>query len=105
MNPIYLASAASMLAGCYLLSGAGSREGGLAHVLSVVGWLTAYELLLVGLAGFLGRRGLARDSRTLLLLAAIFVADATHLSSERSRAAAAPGRSRLSDCCSWPARR
>ena len=83
MNTIYLASAASMLLGCYLLSGAGSAEGGgLVHVLSILGWLTGYELLLVGLAGFLGRRGLQSDSRTLMMLAAVFVADVTHLSAE-----------------------
>jgi hypothetical protein len=83
MNPFYLVSAASMLAGCYLLSGAASKEaGGLAHVLWVLGWLTAYELLLSGIAAFLGRRGLARDSRTLLVLAAIFLTDPTHLAGE-----------------------
>ena len=83
MNPFYLVSAASMLGGCYLLSGAASKETeGLSHVLGVLAWLTVYELLLSGLAAFLGRRGLTRDSRSLLVLAAVFLTDATHLTAE-----------------------
>jgi hypothetical protein len=82
-NPFYLVSAALMLVGCYLLSGAESKDTqGLANTLPVLAWLTAYEAALIGLGGFLARRGLLRDGSTLLVLAAVFMADFTNLSAE-----------------------
>jgi len=82
-NPFYLVSAALMLVGCYLLSGAEAKDTqGLANTLPILAWLTAYEAALIGLGGFLARRGLARDGRTLLVLVAVLMADFTNLSAE-----------------------
>jgi hypothetical protein len=82
-NPFYLLSAGCMLAGCYLWTGADSeapRE--VLRLLPILGWLTLYELIVIGLAAFLYRSGLANDSRCLLFVEAIFLADATHLTAE-----------------------
>jgi hypothetical protein len=82
-NGFYLASAACMLAGCYLVSGASSEAPrDVWHLLPILGWLNLYELLLIGVAAFLSARGLVRDGRLLLVLEAMFMADAAHLTGE-----------------------
>jgi hypothetical protein len=73
-----------MLVGCYLLTGAASREGGgrLAHVLPILGWLNVYECALIGLSAILVRRGIVRDAWTLLAVETFFLADATNVVAE-----------------------
>ncbi len=83
-NPFYLASAAMMLLGCYLLSRAlALAPGETGKLVALIGVLNGYEGLLIGLALFLiVRRGLVRDGRMLLVLESAFLVDITLLASE-----------------------
>jgi hypothetical protein len=64
-NPFYLLSALCMIAGCYVLNaGLELRTGEVGRILLLIGTLSVYELMLVGLGLFLVRgRGLLRDGR------------------------------------------
>lgn len=92
-NPLYLLSAALMLLGCYLLTGAlDVRAGQLGKLLALLLTLNAYEFLLLGLAGYLWqRRALQRDARILLLIEALFLVDLTFLNGEAASISAAAG--------------
>jgi hypothetical protein len=79
----YLASAACMLVGCYLVSGASKTDArDVLRLLPLLGWLNLYEILLIGLGVVFNARGQLRDSRLLLVLEAVFLADAAHVSGE-----------------------
>jgi hypothetical protein len=78
-NPIYLASAASMLLGCLLLTNDLSyTRVSIAQGLSLLAMLAAYQvcLFLAG-AALVIRRGVLRDGAMLLVLDAIFLCDVT----------------------------
>ena len=83
-NPFYLLSALSMLFGCYLLNSAFDvRTGEIGKILWLLATTNLYEIVLIALGLFLFvRRGLRRDARLLLILQALFMADATFLVSE-----------------------
>ncbi|MHC4914514.1 MAG: hypothetical protein ACYTGB_03400 [Planctomycetota bacterium] len=81
-NPFYLASAACMLLGCYLLTGTFGYWGA-EKVAALVAVLNVYELLVVGLACYLiGRRRAVRDGRMLLLIEVLLLVDGTNLLAE-----------------------
>lgn len=83
-NPFYLASVISMLAGCYAMSRSlGEAPGQWKPLVSLMGVLQIYELVLLGLAVFLLRRvRLERDARMAFLLGLLFLVDATYLNTE-----------------------
>lgn len=82
-NPFYLLSALLMLGGCYTLSQTLSlRPGSFGKLLVLLATLNLYEVLVIGLALVLVRRGLERDPRILLLVEAVFLLDGTFLSGE-----------------------
>jgi len=83
-NPFYALSASAMLLGCYTLSQALQLEAGKLRALLVLMLvLQVYELLLVGLGTFLVKSGRApRDGRVVLVLASVFLMNATGLSAE-----------------------
>lgn len=83
-NPFYLMSAACMLGGCLLLTNSLSWSPiRFSHLIAMLATINLYEVLLLSLGLFLlNRRGHARDGGQLLVLAAIFMADAAFLVSE-----------------------
>lgn len=83
-NPFYVLSASAMLLGCFTLSRALQLEAGMLRALMVLMLvLQVYELLLVGLGTFLVKSGrAARDGRVVLVLASVFLMNATGLSAE-----------------------
>lgn len=78
-NPIYLASAASMLLGCLLLTNDLSfTRVSVAQVLSLLATLAAYQVcLFVAGAALVLRRGVLRDGTMLFVIDAIFLCDVT----------------------------
>jgi hypothetical protein len=83
-NPFYFASAAAMLAGCYILSQALELQPGhLGKLLLLMGVVQVYECLLVGLGLMLVvRKRASGDGMTLLGLECVFLLDATLLGNE-----------------------
>lgn len=83
-NPFYLLSAASMLCACLLLSNTTTWSPIALHkLLGLIGTLSLYELMLVGLGLLLiGRRSHPRDGVMILILEAFFLADVGFLASE-----------------------
>ncbi len=83
-NPFYLLSAACMLGGCLLLTNSLSWSPiGFTRLVMLLAAINVYEVMLLGLGLYLvARRGNARDGGQLLVLAAIFMADAAFLVSE-----------------------
>jgi hypothetical protein len=83
-NPFYFASAAAMLAGCYILGQALELQPGhLGKLLLLMGVVQVYECLLVGLGLMLVvRKRAAGDGMTLLGLECVFLLDATLLGNE-----------------------
>jgi hypothetical protein len=82
-NPFYFASAAAMLAGCYILSQALKLQpGNLVKLLVLMGVVQVYECLLVGLGLLLVKKRVPRDGLTLLGLETVFLVDATLLANE-----------------------
>jgi len=93
-NPFYLLSAACMLAGCLLLTNSMSWNPiALSRLVTLLVALQVYELLLLGLGLYLvvrrrrggqfaGPNADMRDSAQLLILWAVFMADAAFLVSE-----------------------
>lgn len=83
-NPFYALSASAMLLGCYMLSQALQLEAGKLRALALLMLvLQLYELLLVGLGTFLVKSGReARDGRVVLVIACVFLMNATGLSAE-----------------------
>ncbi len=73
-NPLYFASALSVLAGIYLVAH-GLPSDDFASKAAVAGVTEAYQLLLVGGAWLLRRRGLPRPAALLGLVALVFVLD------------------------------
>jgi len=82
-NPFYLISAACMLGGCLGVTNSLSWVSiPLPRLLVLIATINAYEAAVIGLAILLGRRGLWRDSRLLLVLEAFFLVDVTFLNAE-----------------------
>jgi hypothetical protein len=85
-NPFFLASAACMLLGCYLVAGAASGaewSARMSRVLILLGTLNLYEMLVVGLACYLiRRRGQLRDGLMLLMIEVLLLVDSTNLLNE-----------------------
>ena len=88
VNPFYLLSVVSMLAGCYAMSrGLSETPGQWKPLVSLMGVLQIYELVLLGLAVLLSRRvRLERDARMAFLLGLLFLVDATYLNTELAAA-------------------
>lgn len=91
-NPIYLASAALVLAGLWLVSHDLATRGGL-YGLGVSGIAELYAIALIGSAAILFRTGQRRVAVMLGLLAAVYMARPADGESPRSRWASA-------SCCS-----
>ena len=87
-NPFYLLSVVSMLAGCYaMIRGLGETPGQWKPLVSLMGILQIYELVLLGLAVVLLRRvRLERDARMAFMLGLLFLVDATYLNTELAAA-------------------
>jgi hypothetical protein len=83
-NPFYALSASAMLLGCWLLSQALQLQAGqLKGLLLLMLVLQVYEALLVGLGSFLVRTKRApRDGLVVLVIASVFLMDATLLAAE-----------------------
>jgi hypothetical protein len=85
-NPFFLLSACCMLGGCIAASNSLSWVAiPLPRLLTLIGTLNVYEMILVLLGAFLvARRGLYRDGLTLLALEAFFLVDVSFLNLEIS---------------------
>lgn len=82
-NPFYLLSAACMLFGVFALNDSLDWSPiGLRRLLTMIVTLNVYELAVIGLAVFLMRRGIRRDSLMLLIVEAFFLADVGFLNME-----------------------
>ncbi len=83
-NPFYLLSALCMFGACWGFSHALDMQvGDVSKIIWLIGVLTLYEALVIGLAIYLVRRhGLARDALILLLIETVFITDATFLFAE-----------------------
>lgn len=92
-NPFYAFSATAMLLGCHLVSTAlDLYPGALRALLSLLGVLLLYEMLLVALGTFLVRSGRSTgDGVTLLVFASIFAMDVTLLGAEVVTVSPGPG--------------
>ncbi len=92
-NPFYALSATAMLLGCHLVSTAlDLHPGALQALLTLLGILLLYEILLVALGTFLVRSGRGPgDGITLLVFASVFVMDVTLLGAEVVTVSPGPG--------------
>lgn len=83
-NPFYLFSVLLMLFGCHILNNSlNMAAGDLGKIVILLAILNLYECLLIGLGIYLlPQKGIERDGRILLLLEALFLADATFLNAE-----------------------
>ena len=82
-NPFYLISAMFMLGGLFSLNDSLDWSPlPVGNVLILIATLNLYEMLLIGLALFLHRRGIRRDATMLLVIEAFFLVDAGFLNSE-----------------------
>jgi hypothetical protein len=82
-NPFYLLSAACMLFGIFALNNSLTWSPlPLRRLLTMIVTLNLYELILIGLAVFLMRRGIRRDALLLLIVEAFFLADVGFLNME-----------------------
>jgi len=91
-NPCFLLSAVSMLVGCRLVSDAVNFTGDVGNIVSLLAAINLYEFALIGLGAYLlVRRGLQRDGRILLTLAALFLVDIVFLNGTIATAGAGWG--------------
>ncbi len=82
-NPFYLLSAACMLFGIFALNNSLTWSPlPLRRLLTMIVTLNVYELIVIGLAVFLMRRGIRRDALLLLIVEAFFLADVGFLNME-----------------------
>ncbi|MEX0653951.1 MAG: hypothetical protein WD534_09160 [Phycisphaeraceae bacterium] len=92
-NPFYLLSGVCLFAGCFLVSAAlREQRDQLGPVLALLGVVTVYEWLVLGLGLLLvARRGLTRDGGYLLLLTTLLLSDGTFVYNELATLSAAVG--------------
>jgi hypothetical protein len=82
-NPFYLLSACCMLFGVFAMNDSLDWSPIPLHqLLTMIVTLNVYEAMLIGLAGFLLRRGITRDAVILLIIEAFFLADVGFLNME-----------------------
>src|SRR5687767_13842328 len=82
-NPFYLLSACCMLFGVFAMNDSLDWSPIPLHqLLTMIVTLNVYEAMLIGLAGFLLRRGITRDAIILLIIEAFFLADVGFLNME-----------------------
>ena len=82
-NPFYLLSACCMLFGVFAMNDSLDWSPiTLRKLLTMIVTLNVYEVMLIGLATFLLRRGIKRDAMILLIIEAFFLADVGFLNME-----------------------
>jgi len=82
-NPFYLLSACCMLFGVFAMNDSLDWSPiAMGKLLTMILTLNVYELMLIGLAAFLLRRGIKRDAMILLIIEAFFLADVGFLNME-----------------------